>query len=291
MKNKSEAVIRVRERAKRRLEYDLVYEIKGARGRSLRVYPYKCIISTDVTAGSLLTNNATDGEKTIYFNDVIGIQYKSSGVTIGFLQFETASGIMNHEKSNFFNENSFTFEADKDEIMEEVYEYIIGIFDELKRKPITPSTKVLEGIDTEKINTLIEYHYRELIRNNPEYRNMQEILKGDVEGLEKEVEDALEEYNEVRAEAKMLNDSIQKDQDQIDKLLHEIIRLKSYGKSSSVSETISTKEDELVKLEQHLAGLQQAEKELSERIEQKKEDHSKKYQLLKAKQLELGKTR
>ena len=49
--------------------------------------------------------------------------------------------------------------------------------------------------------------------------------------------------------------------------------------------------DELVKLEQHLAGLQQAEKELSERIEQKKEDHSKKYQLLKAKQLELGKTR
>ena len=291
MKNKSEAVIRVRERAKRRLEYDLVYEIKGARGRSLRVYPYKCIISTDVTAGSLLTNNATDGEKTIYFNDVIGIQYKSSGVTIGFLQFETASGIMNHEKSNFFNENSFTFEADKDEIMEEVYEYIIGIFDELKRKPITPSTNVLEGIDTEKINTLIEYHYRELIRNNPEYRNMQEILKGDVEGLEKEVEDALEEYNEVRAEAKMLNDSIQKDQDQIDKLLHEIIRLKSYGKSSSVSETISTKEDELVKLEQHLAGLQQAEKELSERIEQKKEDHSKKYQLLKAKQLELGKTR
>lgn len=291
MKNKSEAVIRVRERAKRRLEYDLVYEINGARGRSLRVYPYKCIINTDVTAGSLLTNNATDGEKTIYFNDVIGIQYKSSGVTIGFLQFETASGIMNHEKSNFFNENSFTFEADKDEIMEEVYEYIIGIFDELKRKPNTPSTNVLEGIDTEKINTLIEYHYRELIRSNPEYRNMQEILKGDVEGLKKEVEDALEEYNEVRAEAKMLNDSIQKDQDQIDKLLHEIIRLKSYGKSSSVSETISTKEDELVKLEQHLAGLQQAEKELSERIEQKKEDHSKKYQLLKAKQLELGKTR
>ena len=291
MKNKSEAVIRVRERAKRRLEYDLVYEIKGARGRSLRVYPYKCIISTDVTAGSLLTNNATDGEKTIYFNDVIGIQYKSSGVTIGFLQFETASGIMNHEKSNFFNENSFTFEADKNEIMEEVYEYIIGIFDELKRKPIAPSTDVLEGIDTEKINTLIEYHYRELIRNNPEYRNMQEMLKGDVEDLEKEVEDALEEYNEVRAEAKLLNDSIQKDQDQIDKLLHEIIRLKSYGKSSSVSETISTKEDELVKLEQHLAGLQQAEKELSERMEQKKENHSKKYQLLKAKQLELGKTR
>lgn len=290
MKNKSEAVIRVRERAKRRLEYDLVYEIKGARGRSLRVYPYKCIISTDVTAGSLLTNNATDGEKTIYFKDVIGIQYKSSGVTIGFLQFETASGIMNHEKSNFFNENSFTFEADKDEIMEEVYEYIIGIFDELKRKPITPSTNVLEGIDTEKINTLIEYHYRELIRNNPEYRNMQEMLKEDVESLEKEVEDALKEYNEVRAEAKLLNDSIQKDQDQIDKLLHEIIRLKSYGKSSSVSKNISTKEDELVKLEQHLAGLQQAEKELSERMEQKKEEHSKKYQLLKAKQLELGKT-
>ena len=82
--------------------------------------------------GSVLTHNATDGEKTIYFKDVIGIQYKRNGMTLGYMQFETATGSMNNEKSNFFNENTFTFGADKDSIMEEVYEYVIGILDELK---------------------------------------------------------------------------------------------------------------------------------------------------------------
>lgn len=75
---------------------------------------------------------STDGEKTIYFKDVIGIQYKRNGMTLGYMQFETATGSMNNEKSNFFNENTFTFGADKDPIMEEVYEYVIGILDELK---------------------------------------------------------------------------------------------------------------------------------------------------------------
>lgn len=189
----NEAVTRIREKAKDSLKYDLVYKIHGARGRSLRVYPYKCIINTSVTAGSLLTNNATDGEKTIHFNDVIGIQYKKSGVTIGYLQFETASGTMNHDKSNFFSENTFTFEADNDVIMEEVYEYIIGIFDEIKRSrtPIVVTADVFKDINTGKLNSLIEYNYRELVKNNPEYHDLQEILKDDVESLEKEVADAL----------------------------------------------------------------------------------------------------
>ena len=132
MKNREEEIRRIREKAKERYEADLVYEINGARGRSIRIYPYKCIISTNVTVGSVLTHNATDGEKTIYFKDVIGIQYKRNGMTLGYMQFETATGSMNNEKSNFFNENTFTFGADKDSIMEEVYEYVIGILDELK---------------------------------------------------------------------------------------------------------------------------------------------------------------
>ena len=288
--NNSETVKRIRDKARERLVYDLVYEIQGVRGRSIRVYPYKCIINTSVTAGSLLTNNATDGEKTIYYKDVVGIQYKRSGVTIGYLQFETSSGTMNHDKSNYFSENTYTFESDKDEIMEEVYEYIIGIFDELKSASTEITVNTSDGIRTEKLNALLEFYYRELVKNNPEYHNMQKMLKEDVSDLEKEVTDALMQYNEVRAEAKLLNENILKNQEQLDKLQGEIIRLKTYGKASSVSEKIKLKEAESEKLELLLVELKKEKNEIDERLEQKKEDHSKKYQLLKEKQSELRKT-
>ena len=288
--NNSETVKRIRDKARERLVYDLVYEIQGVRGRSIRVYPYKCIINTSVTAGSLLTNNATDGEKTIYYKDVVGIQYKRSGVTIGYLQFETSSGTMNHDKSNYFSENTFTFESDKDEIMEEVYEYISGIFDELKSASTEITVNTSDGIRTEKLNALLEFYYRELVKNNPEYHNMQKMLKEDVSDLEKEVTDALMQYNEVRAEAKLLNENILKNQEQLDKLQGEIIRLKTYGKASSVSEKIKLKEAESEKLELLLVELKKEKNEIDERLEQKKEDHSKKYQLLKEKQSELRKT-
>ena len=238
----------------------------------------------------MLTNNATDGEKTIYYKDVVGIQYKRSGVTIGYLQFETSSGTMNHDKSNYFSENTFTFESDKDEIMEEVYEYIIGIFDELKSASTEITVNTSDGIRTEKLNALLEFYYRELVKNNPEYHNMQKMLKEDVSDLEKEVTDALMQYNEVRAEAKLLNENILKNQEQLDKLQGEIIRLKTYGKASSVSEKIKLKEAESEKLELLLVELKKEKNEIDERLEQKKEDHSKKYQLLKEKQSELRKT-
>ncbi len=89
---------------------DVIYHIEGARGRVIDIYPHKCVITTGVTFGSIITRNATDGEKTIYYQDCIGLQVKYPGVTIGYIQFETASMTMNNTGSNFFNENSFTFE-------------------------------------------------------------------------------------------------------------------------------------------------------------------------------------
>ena len=131
MNMKEEAIAQVRERLKKRMADDLMYDINGARGRSIKIYPYKCIINTSVTVGSVLTHNATDGEKTIYFKDVVGVQFKKPGATLGYLQFETASGAMNNEKSNFFNENTFTF-VENGEQMQEVYEYVLGIIEEMK---------------------------------------------------------------------------------------------------------------------------------------------------------------
>lgn len=87
-----------------------VFHIDGARGRKIDIYPTKCVITVDVTVGSVLTNNSTDGEKTIYYCDCIGLQFKKPGITLGYLQFETAASLSNNTTSNFFNENTFTYE-------------------------------------------------------------------------------------------------------------------------------------------------------------------------------------
>ena len=88
----------------------VVYDLNGVRGRSMKVYTDRVVINTDVTVGSILTNNATDGEKTIFYKDVIGIQFKKPGLTIGYLQLENAAVQMNNKESNFFSENAFTFD-------------------------------------------------------------------------------------------------------------------------------------------------------------------------------------
>lgn len=116
---------------------ELIYEFNGARGRRIKIYDKKCVIITDVTLGSVLTSNATDGEKTIFLKDVVGVQFKKSGLTLGFLQFETPSMQMNNDKNNFFSENTFTFEENYDSgmtnsLMQEVYEYVVNRIEELK---------------------------------------------------------------------------------------------------------------------------------------------------------------
>lgn len=101
----------------------------GSRGRTLEVYDNKCCIITDVTVGSFLTSNALDGKKTIFYIDIVGIQFKLSGLTLGYLQFENASMQMNNKDSNMFSENTFTFEEGRSKItnhvMKKVHEYIV----------------------------------------------------------------------------------------------------------------------------------------------------------------------
>lgn len=112
----------------------IVFSIEGNRGRSIEVYPYKAVITIDSSSlGAIVTGNATDGAKTIYFSDIIGVQYKSPGMTIGYLQLETASHLGDKNQSNFFSENTFTFGEETQEI-KEMYDYIIGVLDVYKSK-------------------------------------------------------------------------------------------------------------------------------------------------------------
>ena len=113
---------------------DIVYKIDGVRGKHIDVYKDKIVIVTRVTLGSIVAHNATDGEKTIYYSDCIGIQYKPSGFLIGYLQLETASNAGNNKKDNFWEENSFTFDSSviSDERMNEVVNYIKSRVDQIK---------------------------------------------------------------------------------------------------------------------------------------------------------------
>jgi len=119
---------------------DLVYKIDGVRGRHIDIYTDKVVITTKVTIGSLLTNNATDGEKTIYYSDCIGVQFKQSKFAIGYLQLETASSNGNNKHSNFFAENSFTFDTTviSNEKMTEVADYVKSRVDAVKKGGAVP---------------------------------------------------------------------------------------------------------------------------------------------------------
>lgn len=113
----------------------LIYDLQGVRGRSMKVYDDRVVISVKAGAASFLTGNASDGEKTIFYTDCVGVQFKESGIQIGYLQLETASGIMNMKQSNFFNENSFTFDTSvqSNEKMREVADYVRGRVNTIKK--------------------------------------------------------------------------------------------------------------------------------------------------------------
>lgn len=136
-----------------------IYDLKGARGRNMKVYEDKCVLTTKVTIGSVLTSNATDGEKTIYYSDVLGVQFKRANLTIGYLQFETASSSMNNKSSNFWNENSFTFEEGLNPEMEIVAEHIKKKVEETKRQknaPVVVTNQVSSADELKKFKELLD---------------------------------------------------------------------------------------------------------------------------------------
>ena len=121
---------------------DLVYTIDGVRGRHIDIYTDKVVITTNVTIGSLITHNATDGEKTIYYSDCIGVQFKQAKFTIGYLQLETASASANNITSNFFAENTFTFDTSviSNAQMTEVAKYVKSRVEAVKKGVISPAS-------------------------------------------------------------------------------------------------------------------------------------------------------
>jgi imidazolonepropionase-like amidohydrolase len=119
----------------------LLYQLEGVRGRSIWIFDRKCVIATKAGVGSFLTGNVSDGQKTIFYTDVVGIQFKKSGGLIGYLQFETGSVQMNNQNSNMFSENTFTFEHGKNGItndqMEGIYHQVCDLIESVKYGNVT----------------------------------------------------------------------------------------------------------------------------------------------------------
>ena len=126
-----------------------IARVLGARGRTLSIYDTKCVIHTSVTAGSILAGNATDGEKTIFYVDCVGIQYKDAGRTLGFLQLETPSMLMNNQTSNLASENTFTFEdvpGSTNAVMQLVYSNICDLVETVKYCPPVKQEQLWEFV-------------------------------------------------------------------------------------------------------------------------------------------------
>ena len=154
---KAAAQIREQQRAAKK---GTKYSVKGVRGKSLDVFEDKCVITVGVTIGSILTSNATDGEKIIYYKDIIGIQYKEPGFTVGYLQLETSAPSMNNGISNFFGENSFTFDNSGDSVgvleMQPIVEYIKKRVEDYKRNDSGTVQAVSAADEIKKFKELLD---------------------------------------------------------------------------------------------------------------------------------------
>lgn len=127
----------------------LLHDLNGVRGRHMEVYEDRVVLSVKATFGSFITGNISDGEKTIYYADCIGVQFKESGLQIGYLQFETAGRIMNNAASNFFNENTFTWDTtvQTNEFMHTIAAYVKERISFYKQQRNAPVTQAVSGAD------------------------------------------------------------------------------------------------------------------------------------------------
>ena len=82
----------------------------------------------------LLGGSTTQGEKTIYYKDAIGVQYKPSTITDGYIQVETAAGGLS-ASSAYGGENSIQFSGKNNEEAKIITDYIRGKIEEIKNAP------------------------------------------------------------------------------------------------------------------------------------------------------------
>ena len=154
--NESESVSMAKAQGRAR---NALYYCVGDEGRTLTVYEDKATVKTKP---SILANYSGNGEKTIYYADCVGIQYKAStsGMLRGFLQLETSS--MQKNENNYYSENSFVWNIGKksdvtNELMEEIRDFIQKrIRDSKNPQPVTVMQSVSPAEELKKFKDLLD---------------------------------------------------------------------------------------------------------------------------------------
>ena len=140
-KNKEMADAPMEERIKMRPE-GVRYCMINNSGKILDVYDNKVVFSltqstSTITSGLLFGMSMTQGEKTIYYKDAVGVQYKPSSVLDGYIQIETAAGHMTSSSSQYGGENSIQFSGKtKNEEAEIIVSFIKKQIEEAKNAPL-----------------------------------------------------------------------------------------------------------------------------------------------------------
>ena len=160
-----------------------IARVLGARGRTLSIYDTKCVINTSVTAGSILSGNATDGEKTIFYLDCVGVQFKEAGRTIGFLQLETPSMQMNNQTSNVSSENTFTFEdvpGSTNAVMQIVYASICDLVETVKYCPPVKEEQLWDIVlKLAEADLIVDAHLLFAARDNEKLQQEREVQEAE----------------------------------------------------------------------------------------------------------------
>ena len=93
--------------------------------------------TSTVVTGLVFGTSVTQGEKTIYYKDAVGVQYKPSLVADGYIQVETAAGGVTSSLSRFVGENAIQFAGkEQNEEAEIVVTFIRKKIEEIKNAPV-----------------------------------------------------------------------------------------------------------------------------------------------------------
>lgn len=140
-KNKELLSMPMEERIKTRPE-GVKYCIINNLGKILDVYDNKVVFSSTKSTSTLVTGlvfgtSVTQGEKTIYYKDAIGVQYKPSSIADGYIQVETAAGGVTSSSSQYGGENSIQFSGkDRNAEAEIIVAFIKNKIEEIKNAPV-----------------------------------------------------------------------------------------------------------------------------------------------------------
>jgi hypothetical protein len=111
-------------------------------GKILDVYDNKVVFTSTKSTSTLVTGlvfgtSLTQGEKTIYYKDAIGVQYKPSSIADGYIQIETSAGGMTSSSSQYGGENAIQFSGKaRNEEAEIIVDFIKRKIDEIKNAPV-----------------------------------------------------------------------------------------------------------------------------------------------------------